>query len=1027
MLNPEQQAAVSAIEGPVMVLAGPGTGKTEILASRIEEILRRTQLDPYNILCLTFTESGAVAMRARLKQKIGPAAYSVQIQTFHSFCNGVIQENPEAFSETKELESLSELERVQILREILGARPPRSPWVPFENPYFHTKDLSQAISTLKREDISPLHFQKTLEVIETFLKSPEAETIESLAQTNGHQFSVQQAHELTALIQNGPLHFLGENQPDFEEKKLRTAYKNSIKEAYAKLKEHLPKQKALQEIYLAFETALAKRGRYDFEDMILFVVRKFKSDAWVLSRYQERFQYILVDEYQDSNGAQNEILTLLTTHHETPNIFVVGDDKQSIYRFQGASLENILYFYHRFKNELTLVSLKENYRSGQAILDAAHSLMQTQMESAPEAMGMQAVELIAQQETSLVRPELREFHSEEEEHGGLALLVQNLIQEGTAPNQIAILLRENFEAEQIESLLLKMKIPVRLHAGKNLFKDSFILSLINFMHALETPMNDRRLYRALQNSAWGFSEEELLRFMIEHRARRKPLLSALLEDKHFKDWALMLGRMHRLSFEETLSDWFQTMIRESGLRDWVLQSENSIERLNKLQSLHTHIDTWNRQKHDLRLKDLLDDFDLLIEHQIPLYENAFESGAEAVNVMTAHKSKGLEFEAVFIPHLNEGRWSGRSSHNKMVYPPGLIQSKNQNDAETQNADEKRLLYVAMTRAKKRLFLSHASTDAQGRSKSPSRFLAEIESEKLDNLDTQSLSNDAMQLRPKMLFAPTSNPLHSVRDLLVPLVEDFTLSASSLNSYLHCPRRFLYERLIKIPSEDSRSLAFGSAVHSALEAIHNEHRRDEFPGLKFLKEQFDHALEKELMTAENFTRSQAYGHEVLEEFYEHFSPKFHRLVIPEYNFMRERVMVGEIPITGKLDKLELLDESGNEVRVVDYKTGKPETKRDELKPGGDYHRQIVFYQLLCDNARRFPFRMVQGEICFVEPMPDGSFRQERFEVNAEDKARVLTEIRAVYDDITNLRFLDLAPEEGCGECEYCLAALQTVGA
>ncbi len=125
MLNPEQQAAVSAIEGPVMVLAGPGTGKTEILASRIEEILRRTQLDPYNILCLTFTESGAVAMRARLKQKIGPAAYSVQIQTFHSFCNGVIQENPEAFSETKELESLTELERVQILREILVARPPR--------------------------------------------------------------------------------------------------------------------------------------------------------------------------------------------------------------------------------------------------------------------------------------------------------------------------------------------------------------------------------------------------------------------------------------------------------------------------------------------------------------------------------------------------------------------------------------------------------------------------------------------------------------------------------------------------------------------------------------------------------------------------------------------------------------------------------------------------------------------------------------------------------------------------------------
>ena len=275
-INQAQKLAVNTIEGPVMVIAGPGTGKTEILARRIAKILKKTDTPPDAILALTFTEIGAKAMRQRLLSTIGETAYYVNISTFHSFCSGVMQEFPDKFVISSELEPLSELERVEIFHQILSEN--NFKFIkPINQPFYYTKDLIKSVQSLKKEGISQKEFS-------SILKNEE----------------------------------------------------NS---------KNLNKNRELLKVYIDYQKIIKERGRYDFEDMINLVVNAFKKDKELLLAYQERLLYFLIDEYQDTSSSQNQVVNLLASYWgDQANIFVVGDTNQSIFRFQGASLENIIGF-----------------------------------------------------------------------------------------------------------------------------------------------------------------------------------------------------------------------------------------------------------------------------------------------------------------------------------------------------------------------------------------------------------------------------------------------------------------------------------------------------------------------------------------------------------------------------------------------------------------------------------------------------------------------------------------------------------
>src|SRR4030095_14577274 len=337
-LNKEQQLAVDTIEGPVMVIAGPGTGKTQILAARIGRILLNTDADPSNILCLTYTEAGVVAMRKRLQEFIGPDAYKVNLYTFHAFCNDVIQENLSLF-ERNSLDPVSELERIEYLRELIDKLPKNHPLKRYRgDAYFEIRNLQLLFSTMKREGWTP-----------SFLSEKIDEYLDDLH--NREEFIYKRAYK----------HFKA------GDRKLER-----IKEE----EERMEKVRSAVNEFDTFQQIMKSKGRYDFDDMINWVIRAFEENKNLLARYQEQFLYVLVDEYQDTSGTQNKLVELLINYWDKPNVFVVGDDDQSIYRFQGASVENMTGFEKSYKEDLVKVVLTSNYRSVQSILDVSRALIE---------------------------------------------------------------------------------------------------------------------------------------------------------------------------------------------------------------------------------------------------------------------------------------------------------------------------------------------------------------------------------------------------------------------------------------------------------------------------------------------------------------------------------------------------------------------------------------------------------------------------------------------------------------------------
>ncbi len=331
-LNPEQKKAVDTIDGPVMVIAGPGTGKTQILTLRIANILQKTDVGPDSILALTFTESGTHTMRRRLAETIGSAAYKVNIFTFHGFCNEIIKAYPEEFPRIVGASSITDIDQIRIMEEvILSLKLERLK--PYGDPLYYLRPVMSQIKDLKREDIDPLELEKII-----IKQEEDFNTITDLYYDKG-------------------------------------AYKGKMKGKYKDLEKNIEKSKDLLIVYRAYEEALKQSKVFDYEDMIMEVVRVLRKNQDLLLRLQEKYQYILADEHQDANQAQNHILELLSSFFDNPNLFIVGDEKQAIFRFQGASLENFLYF-KKLYPRAALIRLERNYRSTQSILDAAHSLIQ---------------------------------------------------------------------------------------------------------------------------------------------------------------------------------------------------------------------------------------------------------------------------------------------------------------------------------------------------------------------------------------------------------------------------------------------------------------------------------------------------------------------------------------------------------------------------------------------------------------------------------------------------------------------------
>jgi DNA helicase-2/ATP-dependent DNA helicase PcrA len=472
-LNPEQKRAVDTIEGPVLVIAGPGTGKTQILGARIGKILQETDTDPGNILCLTYTDAGAIAMRRRLISFIGPEAYKVNIYTFHAFCNDIIQENLPFFEKTN-LEPISELGQIQLLRELVDSFPQNHALKRYRgDAYFEIKNLRSLFSTMKQEGWTASYIDDKINIYLADIPTRDA----FIYKRNGSGFK----------------------KGDSNHTKLDVEV------------ERMEKLRAAVHEFDRFQQLMYRDNFYDYNDMINWVIRAFTGNENLLRRYQEKFQYILIDEFQDTSGTQNILIKLLINFWDKPNVFVVGDDDQSIFRFQGANIFNMEEYASSYKKDLLTIVLTKNYRSTQPILEISKLLIGNNKERLINKIEGLTKDLVAsnKQINHISQlPVIREYETERTEMIHIVSQIEQLIMGGVPPGKIAVIYKENKYGEELLSYFKLKNLPVYSKRNINLLEDHLIrqlLLLIRYLasaHEHEVPFNGDEMLFEILHAEW---------------------------------------------------------------------------------------------------------------------------------------------------------------------------------------------------------------------------------------------------------------------------------------------------------------------------------------------------------------------------------------------------------------------------------------------------------------------------------------------------------------------------------------------
>jgi len=947
-LNPAQKEAVDTIEGPVMVVAGPGTGKTQVLTLRIANILQKTDTAPENILALTFTDAAGQNMRRRLTEIIGPAAYRVVINTFHSFCNDIIKNYPEEFPRIIGSRQITEIDQIKIIEELVD-KLDLDILRPFGDRFLYVRDILGSINELKREGRTPAEFQNIVEKEKNnFKKIPDL------------------YHE-------------------------KGAHQGKMKGKYQKLEKQIKKNSELALIYEAYEKILQERKIYDYGDMIMEVLKTLQTNENLLRQLQEEYQYVLVDEHQDTNNAQNKIIELLMSYHQNPNIFVVGDEKQAIFRFQGASLENFLYFKNLYP-EAKIITLTENYRSTQNILDSAHSLLPSNLK-ANTRFENKKIHLAA-------------FSSPEAENYFLAQDIKLKIESGVPAEEIAILYRDNKDAFSIARMLEKFGLPYVIESDEDLFSDGDVRKIIILLRAINNYGEDEFLVPVLHLDFLNIPPLEVYKLIRKSHEDKKPLYDLIP-----KDLAKKLSQWARLAKNENLLRVFETVFEESGMLRYLMEKGNIAERFETMNAFFDELKGLVESNPKAMLADFFKYLETIEKHNLNINKRKFFSPKNKVRLMTVHRAKGLEFDYVYIIVAHDGHFGGRRSLDRLPLLAGVYLPKSDFNRLLKSDfgnDERRLFYVALTRARKGVTITYSKISDTGREQLPSQFITEIKKDLIEELEPEKFEKD-LEEKKSILFQTAKKEENEKinKEFVKNILEKNGLSVTALNNYLECPWNYFYSNLLRLPKAKNKHMMYGTAIHYALRDFFSQLKDREIPKENLLQS-FEFYLNKEPLVERDFQEVLEKGKKALSGYYDKYYKTWPRNVLTEYEIKGVDVGLG-VHLTGKLDKIEFID--GDRVNVVDYKTRQPLSKNEIEKRG--YKRQLVFYQLLLDQTK---YKMISGELDFIEPNERGSYKKEKFIITEEDLKELKETIARVIDEILNLKFWDKL----CGqkECQYC---------
>lgn len=976
-LNPAQKKAVDSIEGPVMVVAGPGTGKTQILTLRIATILKETQANPEDILALTFTNSGVRAMRDRLRTYIGDAAYRVNIFTFHSFAEYILKQYSSYFPGHEYSEVITALEKSQILEEILEAYD-FSKIVSTYDRFSSLRQVMDAIDSIKQEGLSPEEFEASI---------PQWEQAQ-LADENM---------------------FYRVSRGAFKKGDIKPAELKKVEQRVAKARE-------ISTAYRAYQAALQKRQRYDFSDMILTVLRGLEESSELVLDLAERYQYLLIDEHQDTNEGQNKLIELITAadHLEGhPNLFTVGDEKQSIYRFQGASEETFDHF-RSFYKDVSVIDLTENYRSTAPILEAAHSVI---INSLPTAIALNS----NQPEDKVVQ--VREFSDYKFELLWLANDIRQCLDAGVPPEEIAIIYRSNKHLGEIKPLLEQYSIPYLVRAKDTVLDDPRISLFLSLFSVIANPNDDHSLGKLLFADFLGLDPIMVTSTLREYRSAARAgqaasLLDFLRSTKGYEELVSLVGELVTYDANHHFTDTFKEVLERSGFLKQSLTLSDSRNALRKIEVLMNEMRTHAEREKAYQAKDFVAFLSATEAYRLTIEATATTVGG-GVQCLTAHSSKGLEFEYVYVVNTTSKNWEKSRGFSPITLPLKQYQG----DLH----DERRLFYVAMTRAKTRLLISSAASDWQGKDLEPSQFVEELASSAVERVPTHEFeqANESELTR----FLEQTNIKASLFDVdyLWGRFLDENLSVTALNNYLECPAKYLFRNLIHLPDVFTPALRYGDAMHRALEQYFKLSQKEEvLRSRAVLLSCFESAMKTAGFYGDEFDRFLQKGRQSLGMYYDYYHKDWIlNVALEEYVRCVLQTPAAEITISGKIDKIEYLKEGGaGPVRIVDYKTGKPYSKKTTKAQKQDLERQIQFYYLLLKDWKEGTVTVMDAILDFVEPSDENEFEQKTFTVTKEDLGELTNEISTMVEAIKNGTFLS----GGCQkkDCEYCslLSAVTT---
>ncbi|MCX6795426.1 MAG: ATP-dependent DNA helicase [Candidatus Falkowbacteria bacterium] len=955
-LNAQQKKAVTHETGPLLIVAGAGTGKTTVLINRLAYLIMEKKVATENILLITFTEKAASELEERADQILPYGYVDLWIHTFHGFAERLLREHALDIGLPADFKLMSSTEQWILVKKNLSAFK-LDYYRPLGNPTKFISELLRHFSRLKDENVSAEEYSAYVARLE---KADSEEVIDEI---------------------------------------------------------ELKRLKELANAYGVYNNLLLQESALDFGDLIVYCLKLLKERPKILEFYRQQFEYVMVDEFQDTNWAQYELVKLLSAPKN--NLVVVGDDDQSVYKFRGASISNILQFKDDFPKAEEAI-LTENYRSRQEILDYAYRFIQNNNPNRLEEKlkidkSLKSMVLSDPNETSV---RFLQFQRQEEE---LSFVVEEIASRYVDSwKDFAILVRANDTADVFVKELNRRGIPNQFVSLRGLYYKPLIIDCLSYLRLLDNYHESGALFRVLNMDIFRVSQSDLI--TINKFAHKKvySLFEALslasdipgLADKSRENIGKLLSLISEhseLAVNEKPSRVFVQFVYDSGLlRD--LDHDRDQEAFSYLNQIYRKIKTFEENLPDARLKDFLEILELELA--------AGETGAlkldfaddDSVKIMTVHAAKGLEFKHVFVVNAVDKKFPTISRSEKISLPDALVKEKVVTSKDAHTEEERRLFYVALTRAKENLFITGAKNYGGVRDKKPSRFISEMDLMVTEVNFDESFSKKLELLRDLENIGESEN----IKDEPLILPEQF--SFSQLAAFSNCPLQYKFAFILKIPApEDKPSLIFGRVMHSVLfdflspltagkQALQNSLFGEE--GAVSLSENKLLEIFEERWQPDGYSdkeqRSEYHnkGKEALRAFWKYWQELGGREIL----FLEKRFSFkigGEI-MKGAIDRVDVLPDG--RLEIVDYKTGNPKEKLDY-----EARRQLILYQLFLEAflgksiARLSYYYLENGSIM-------------SFEATDKEKEKLQKEIEEEIGDIKKGKFPP-KPSEMCKFCDF----------